>query len=340
MTAPGIRGQGFPKQNCLANPGCLVMLLGLMLGSAATKRNVFSDWVQCWSTWNRLRRYPGLFSIADALLNWQAVLLPRRFSHRAAGRALAKEAKIENLPGGANRISVLGRGLVFYWLGTADNNLHYIIDQEFNPRFPHNYTTPPVELAPQSLILDVGACEGLFAFRVLRENRAGRVICFEPSAKNLGYARRAAQENGLADKIQFESMAVGKAPGRIRFVEESASPDAHSVAAPASANEGELIDCISLDEYCRSRKLSVKRQDLIKIDAEGSDLDVLLGAEETLRDQSPQIAVTTYHKPEHAEQIVKFLRSVQPAYRLRLKGFSSWTPRPAPVLLQAAMPHP
>ncbi len=311
-----------------------------MLGLATTKRNLFSDWVQCWSTWNRLRRYPGLFSFGDALLNWQAVLLPRRFSHRAAGRALATEAKIESVPGGANKVRVLGCGLVFYWLGAADNNLHYVIDQEFNPRFPHNYTTPPVELTPDSLVLDVGACEGLFAFRVLRENRAARVICFEPSAKNVQYARMAAEENRLAEKIQFEPMAVGKASGRIRFVEQSESPDAHSVAPAASALEGQSVDCTSLDDYCSSRNLILKRQDLIKIDAEGSDLDVLLGAQRILRKYSPQIAVTTYHKAEHAEQIVEFLRSVQPAYRLRLKGFSSWTPQPNPVLLQAAMPNP
>ncbi len=299
------------------------------------KRNLISNFAHCLKTWRELRRYPGLFSLSDALQNWQAVLLPGRFAHRAAGRALAREARIETLPEGVHQVTVLEPNLRFYWLGAADNNLHYVIDQEFNPGFPHNYTTPPVKLTPQSLILDVGACEGLFAFRVVKEGRARRVICFEPSAANVRYARQAAEANGLADRITFEQMAVSKASGRVRFVEQSDKPDSHSIQP--GDGPGCSVECVALDDYCAGHQLKLGNRDLIKIDAEGSDFDVLLGAERQIRNGAPQIAVTTYHKPEHASQIVDWLRQVQPAYRLRLKGFASWTPRPNPVLLQAAV---
>jgi FkbM family methyltransferase len=238
---------------------------------------------------------------------------------------------------GAAKISVVEHGLVFYWLGQVDNNLHYIIDQEFNPAFPHCYTTPPVKLTPQSVVLDVGACEGLFSFRVLKAGLAARVIAFEPSADNVRYTSLAAKENGVADRLTIEPVAVGKASGRVSLVGTNNQPDGYSIQAAAGTESGTSVVCVSLDEYCASHQLRLTSRDLIKIDAEGSDFDVLLGAERVIREGSPQIAVTTYHKESHASEIVDWLKRVQPAYRLRLKGFSSWTPLPTPVLLQAAL---
>ncbi|HEY5914831.1 MAG TPA: FkbM family methyltransferase [Verrucomicrobiae bacterium] len=273
------------------------------------------------------------------MLNLHLVLLPRRIPYQRAGKALAKETRIEVVPDGTHKVTVVGRDLVFYWPAAISNNLHYTIDQEFNPGNPHHYTTPPIELTSQSLVLDVGACEGLFAFRAVRQKLAARVICFEPSPRNVRYARLAAQQNRAAEQVTIERLAVGKSAGRFRFVEDDTAPDGHSVVQGEGQPEASMVDCVTLDEYCASKGIRLGRRDLIKIDAEGSDLDVLLGAERLIRNDAPQIAVTTYHKPEHASLIVDFLKSIQPAYRLRLKGFSSWNPVPTPVLLQAALPR-
>ena len=78
-------------------------------------------------------------------------------------------------------------------------------------------------------------------------------------------------------------------------------------------------------------------KDLIKIDAEGADFDVLKGAVNVLMAGKPQIAVTTYHKDDHAEEIFRWLKELNVGYRFRLKGFSFWTERPRPVLLLASV---
>ena len=75
---------------------------------------------------------------------------------------------------------------------------------------------------------------------------------------------------------------------------------------------------------------------IIKAAAEGADLDVLLGAGEQIRNGAPQLAITTYHVDDHAERMIAWLRQTRPDYRLRLKGFSFWTAKPRPVLLQAS----
>jgi len=92
----------------------------------------------------------------------------------------------------------------------------------------------------------------------------------------------------------------------------------------------------TIDDYCAKRGFKLATRDLIKIDAEGSDVDVLLGAEKTIRKCGPQIAVTTYHEADHARRMIDYLRELRPDYTLRLKGFSFWTPLPNPVLLQAS----
>ncbi len=300
------------------------------------KRNLPSNFIECLRTWRALRRYPGLFSVADALQNWRAVLLPARFTSWSAGRALAHEANIREVEHGVYKVDVLHQGLIFYWLGTVDSNLHFIIDQEFNPLFPHCYTTPPIELSPKSLVLDVGACEGLFAFRLLKQRQAARVISFEPAQASVRYTRLAAEANGVAAGLTVEPIAVGRHSGRVSFVQEPSRPEAYHVSATGAAGAGAAVDCVSLDDYCAARQLVLTPRDLIKIDAEGSDFDVLLGAERVIRAGKPQIAVTTYHKPQHVFEMVDWLRKIEPAYRLRVKGFSSWTPTPVPVLLQAA----
>jgi FkbM family methyltransferase len=285
-------------------------------------------------TWIALRRrWPGLFSLRDAARQFHRVLLPARFTYRAAARALARHARIEP-EGDAWRVTLPGHGgLVFYWPSAPDPNLWFLIEQELTPRNPHFYTTAPVRLDGGSRVLDVGACEGLFAFRCLRQGLAGEVVAFEPAPVMQTLLRRGAAANGVAERLRLEPRAVGARCGTVRF---DTAPGAEAGRIDANAAGGAEVPCTTLDEYCRERSLGLTARDLIKVDAEGADLDVLHGAAGLIRDAAPQLAVTTYHCDAHAAEMVDWLRRTQPRYRMRLKGFAFWTPRPRPLLLQAS----
>lgn len=279
------------------------------------------------------RRWPGLFTLRDAALQFHRVLLPARFTHRVAARALARHARIEP-EGDAWRVTLPGQGgLVFYWPSAPDPNLWFLIEQELTPRNPHFYTTPPVRLGGESRVLDVGACEGLFAFRCLRQGLAGAVVAFEPAPVMQALLHRGAAANGVAGRLRLEPQAVGARCGPVRF---DTAPGAEAGRIDTTAAGGAEVPCTTLDEYCRKQGLGVTARDLIKVDAEGADLDVLHGAAGLIRDAAPQLAVTTYHGDAHAAEMVDWLRRTQPRYRLRLKGFAFWTPRPRPLLLQAS----
>lgn len=133
-----------------------------------------------------------------------------------------------------------------------------------------------------------------------------------------------------------EELAVCNHPGEVGFRTDLGSDSSRVIPNPPAAFKGVRIRSVRIDDWLAARGQRLLRKDLLKIDAEGADLDVLQGAERTLREDAPQVAVTTYHEDDHAHRIHAWLQSVQPTYRFRLKGFSFWTPRPRPVLLQAS----
>jgi FkbM family methyltransferase len=71
----------------------------------------------------------------------------------------------------------------------------------------------------------------------------------------------------------------------------------------------------------------------IKIDLEGFDYQALAGARDLIEKNKPKIAVTTYHQYHHAEQMERYLRSIVPSYKIRIKGILQTSG--APVMLHA-----
>ena len=275
------------------------------------------------------------------------VLLPSRFAYQKAGRELRRLAKITSLDEKISRVEVLPHDLSFYWHGAADNNLYFLIEQEFNPNNPHCYTTDPICLTATSLVIDVGACEGLFAYRLLKQNACRKVICFEPGEVMATLLWRGAVENGVADRLKVEPAAVAQTSGPVKLTAEEGRPDAYriescdgledSLDAETEKNEWESdAYAVCLDDYLINHKIQLQSNDLIKVDAEGADLEVIEGASQTIARDRPQIAVTTYHADEHTESIAGLPNNLNPDYQFRLKGFSHWTSHPRPVLLQAS----
>ena len=295
-------------------------------------RNPIGQLARCWRWWRRFRSL-GCYAWPDAMMQWSRVVLPARFAWREAGRQLERRARIRPEEEGIQRIELPGENLVFYWKGIADNNLWFLIEQELSRNNPHCYTTPPIRLLPESRVIDVGACEGLFAYRLLRSGACREVICFEPDPDLATWLWRGGVENGVARGLRVEPVAVARTSGPVRILPGS-TPDALRIE-PCPQGEGYAF---SLDDYLADRGLRLGSEDLIKIDAEGADLQVIEGAQETIARDRPQIAVTTYHEDVHAEAILSLLARLNPDYTFRLKGLSHWTVVPRPVLLQASVP--
>lgn len=75
---------------------------------------------------------------------------------------------------------------------------------------------------------------------------------------------------------------------------------------------------ISIDDILSSKTIENKL--IIQLDVEGSDLDVLEGAKETIAKYTPYIACACYHKTEHILEIPKLIRSFNQNYKFFLAG--------------------
>ncbi|MDD5199124.1 MAG: FkbM family methyltransferase [Terrimicrobiaceae bacterium] len=295
-------------------------------------RNPIFNAARALTIWRRLRRRAP-FGWADAFTQFHYVLLPTRLQIRVFAAKLPKRAAVR-AAGEQFLVEAKEDGIAFYWPTLPGADVSHLLDTLVNGGNPHCYLVPPVRLEPGGRILDVGACEGAFALFCCRRDPTVTAWCFEPNGVMADLIERAAMEQDFGDRIHVIRAGCGQAKGEALF-------DTRDTAGGVITMEGvgEKVPMIALDDFLRERNIELTPKDLIKIDAEGSDVDVLEGARETISRFGPQIAVTTYHANDHADRAIDLLRELRPDYQLRLRGFSFWTQAPRPVLLLASILH-
>ena len=148
----------------------------------------------------------------------------------------------------------------------------------------------PFLLANRSIdvLVDVGANDGTFSRRARASGFAGRIIAFEPAAAPFAVLAGVAEADGLmeARKLALASSS-GEALLKIAANTSSSSllemEQRHAQAAPESTYVGqERVVSARLDDVL-GPVLGDGSRLYLKIDVQGAELDVLVGAEETLR---------------------------------------------------------
>jgi FkbM family methyltransferase len=81
------------------------------------------------------------------------------------------------------------------------------------------------------------------------------------------------------------------------------------------------IKAISIDGFAKENK--IKKVDFIKLDVEGAELQILRGAQKTLQNDRPQLAISIYHKKQDLFQIPFFLNSVLKEYIYKIGHYST-----------------
>jgi FkbM family methyltransferase len=131
-------------------------------------------------------------------------------------------------------------------------------------------------LKPDMTFVDVGANIGYYT--LLGARRGGLVYAFEPEEKNfkdlIGNTRR----NNFTNVIPLQK-AVGSECGSVTLYVSSEESGEHSVVLKRHCNEMRKIEMVTLDR-------TVSHVDILKIDTEGNDYNVLLGAKRLLENCS------------------------------------------------------
>jgi FkbM family methyltransferase len=133
------------------------------------------------------------------------------------------------------------------------------------------------------------------------------VFAFEPAPRNLRYLRRHIQLNRYQN-VQVLPVAVGAQRGEGFFEEGVDSSTGHLSNGAA----GLAIPVVTLDDLVAEQK--APHPDYMKIDVEGAELQVLLGAGSILRTSRPTIFLATHSHDLHAS-CCELLRKME--YQLR-----------------------
>ncbi len=139
------------------------------------------------------------------------------------------------------------------------------------------------------------------------------LACFEPDPGNFG--RMLDRFNGLgrvANEVLVSRAGVYDRRTWLRF---GGGRGANSFV---SEEGGDVVRMITLDEELPERF----RPTLISMDVEGSELKALRGAEGTIRDHVPDLAVCVYHSPDHAWEVPLYLNGLGLGYRFYMRNYS------------------
>lgn len=149
------------------------------------------------------------------------------------------------------------------------------------------------------IVIDVGAHIGIYSIYV--SEYAERVIAIEPETINFNHLITNIQSKG---NIYPFKIALGDENRKIKlFLHTSLG---HSLLFPS--NQFEEILVRKLDDVIE--ELELRKVDLIKIDTEGYELQVLKGAEKTIRKFKPKLVFDANHYEKEMQEIISYLKKV------------------------------
>lgn len=159
-------------------------------------------------------------------------------------------------------------------------------------------------------VVDIGAHVGLYTVLAAEKvGNTGKVIAVEPAPKNYqqlqenillnNFSNVTAVPMALSDHAGLEKLYIASLS-----ICNSLNPDV--VSKEERANSYVEVKVGMLDDLLKS--LNVRKIDILKIDAEGAELQILKGAEETLKNNPDlKIIAASYHYPNEIKEIKDFL---------------------------------
>ncbi|WP_313644885.1 FkbM family methyltransferase [Stenotrophomonas sp.] len=154
-------------------------------------------------------------------------------------------------------------------------------------------------LEPGSLVVDVGANIGnhtLFFAGALGCN----VLAIEPNAEAREFLMANVLANGIADAVSLKSVVVGSGAGKAIV---RSKVDGNLGATRYTPTEVGDLELTNLDDLLAGASVLPS---LIKIDVEGMELDVLMGAERLIEMASPVLVIECQDADDY-EKVSKFL---------------------------------
>ncbi len=172
--------------------------------------------------------------------------------------------------------------------------------------------------AEGGVAVDVGAHLGTFTVPLARRvGPRGLVVAVEPTPRTAGALRRTLALNGLQDRVALHECAAGGEEGKARL--HIAAVGSHNSLLPLR-NEG--VDEVEVAVRALDAIVPEGRPAcVVKIDAEGMELEVLRGAGRVLA-ESPRVGVIAEFGPSHLARVGVSIADWLGAFQAH--GFAPW----------------
>ncbi len=177
-----------------------------------------------------------------------------------------------------------------------------------------------VQAQPGDIVLDVGGCWGDTALYLANlVGPRGRVYTFEFDSESLNVLRVNLELNpGLAERIEIVEQPLWHTSGEeLPFL---AAGRMTTLLDTAGVDGDPRVRTTTLDDFVQ--RAGIDRVDFVKMDVEGSELNVLNGARQTLSSAHPRLALAAYHHDDDLVSLPAQIAALGAGYRMYLDTFS------------------
>jgi FkbM family methyltransferase len=144
---------------------------------------------------------------------------------------------------------------------------------------------------PGDIVFDVGANVGILTLLFSElVGTGGKVHAFEPNPRVMRSLRSAVERKQVAN-VELNEVALGCENGVVTLKTPLQNQGEGSIVKwrVDSRIAGQDVRLLPLDGYVSDRR--IERIDVLKIDVEGAEIEVLLGAQNILRDLPPNVII-------------------------------------------------
>lgn len=173
-----------------------------------------------------------------------------------------------------------------------------------------------IKLSDTEVFVDGGAWFGdtVDDFIKATKGQYRAVYSFEPDRKNIdSYLKRHCGKKN----IDLIPMGLWGKKGTLHFIINSSDHSGNRLSEKLTDFDTYDVSVTSIDS-----ELDGKEVTFIKLDIEGSELEALKGAEKTIKNFKPKLAVCVYHRPLDIVRIPMYLKSLVPEYNFSLRHYN------------------
>jgi FkbM family methyltransferase len=192
-----------------------------------------------------------------------------------------------------------------------DNDNYSIRETFIHEAYKYN---EDIQVKLTDSVYDIGACIGDTAIYFAEKAYEGFVWSFEPFPRAY---EKLCKNTDYYTNVKAYNLALGNEIKEFTAYEDSIV-ETSSLLTSNGAKQV-TIKMVTLDSIVNQ----LVEPTFIKMDTEGFEKEILIGAEQTIKKFKPTLAVSLYHKPDDYITLPKLIHSYIPKYKFYLKHNSN-----------------